>query len=416
MTKTSHFRASFLIFIAALAARPLFYVLAKHFHLENWDLKILHINGWLEIAENLAAGEGYSTQKLLTYFGLPSAVPTAARGPVPVFVLAFLLTVFRTSFYHALLIFSWTLSAFSAVLLYKLAREIFSSGKAALTAGFIYAFYFPEMNISVAYAAASESLFTLLLLIYFLLIVKEMKNPDAKNAVRAGIVLGLAFLCRPAVLFFPFFYAGLMIRKFRSQALKNIFLFTAVFVLCLAPWVVRNYMIFGKPVLTTTLEGYNLLRHNGKIKESNYKLQTHEDFMPLAEETLKKSGTNFGAVNEVQADFFFKKEALGIIRAYPFRYLKLCVYRLGWLWYKIQAEKMLYLVPNLLIYLFMFPGLFLALRRGGIPGFFAVHFFYFIFLHALVNAQFRFIAPLMPYGILFAVYAAGRFVFRKAEI
>ena len=109
----------------------------------------------------------------------------------------------------------------------------------------------------------------------------------------------------------------------------------------------------------------------------------------------------------------FKRKAKEIIRQYPWRYLKLTAIRSVWLWYTIGAEKPPYLFWNLFIYLFMFPGLVLVLLRKHLLSLFAIHIFYFILIHIGINAQFRFICPMMPYGIMIAFYALLEFVRRR---
>ncbi len=195
--------------------------------------------------------------------------------------------------------------------------------------------------------------------------------------------------------------------KNRMRALPALAFFGGTFLICLTPWGIRNQIVFGKPVLTTTLGGYNLLRHNFGIENNNYRLRDKKDFDPVARKAITEAGYDLKNMNEVQMDEVFTRAALRIIRRYPWRYLKFCVIRAGWLWYKVHGEKPPYLLQNGIVYLFMFPGLILALMRRHFLSVFVLHIFYFVLFHAAINAQFRFICPMMPYGIMIAVYAAA---------
>lgn len=452
----TRFKTAFGIFSLAFLLRTLFFLTARPYYVDAWSLEEIGINGWLDIAQNFASGKGFSHSSLLTYFPMGGGLePTAARSPVPVLFLSAVLFIFGNHFYYALFIQSWLLSAASAALLYRVAEKTLRSRKMALAVSLFYCFYLPEMYLSTTYAAGSESLFTFLLMTYFYLMIKQVETRNLKLAIAAGGVLGLAFLSKPVVLFFPVLYAGWAVWKYRKKAAASIAVFMAAFILCVSPWVVRNTIVMGKPVLTTTLGGYNLLRHNWLISRGEYRLCTAEDFLPMVNQTIEESHADMKALSEVQLNELFTGKAREIILRYPWRYLKFTAIRAVWLWYKIGAEKPLYLFWNLLIYIFMFPGMLIIISRKmgfilkplfvilseakdqfltgsrvnsasgihflkagpssslrlsqydraeGILFVFAVHILYFVVMHIGINAQFRFISPMMPYGIMIAFY------------
>src|SRR5262245_3119921 len=74
------------VFALAVAARVLYFLVLSPISPE-WSPEVLPRNGYLAIATNLVAGHGYSIGSLLTYFPAGGLVPTAARSPVPVFML-----------------------------------------------------------------------------------------------------------------------------------------------------------------------------------------------------------------------------------------------------------------------------------------------------------------------------------------
>ncbi len=402
-----------LIFLTAFFARAVFFLILRH---DNplWVLNI-GINGWLEIAQNLAAGDGYTTRHLLTYFEIDHLVPTAARSPLPVLVLSGLIRLLG-SHYSVIFIYSWTLSAAAAVLLSYLSKKIFSSQKMGLITALLYCFYIPEMYLSTGYAAAAESLFTLLLMSYFWVTIKNIESGKVKWAFCAGLLLGLAFLCRPAVIFIPALYVIWIWKKQRSKAIPHIALFLTALLLCVAPWAIRNQMVFHKPIVTSTLGGYNLLRHHHMLEEDRYSITTYKEFEVIARKAVAEKGYTVEELNEVELDQILSEKAVGIIKRHPLRYLKLCAVRCVWVWYKLTGEKPYSRIQNAILYLLMFPGMLLVVRHRHILSVFVWHILFFVIFHALINVQFRFICPMMPYGIMIAVYAGQRLLGKGSSL
>jgi 4-amino-4-deoxy-L-arabinose transferase-like glycosyltransferase len=97
-----------------------------------------------------------------------------------------------------------------------------------------------------------------------LLVLSRAANVDSiLRAVLAGLLLGLCMLCRPAfavwliavVVVWPFAIVGPRI-LLRSGAL------IMAAVVAVAPWAVRNQLVFSRPIVTTTHGGHTLLLAN----------------------------------------------------------------------------------------------------------------------------------------------------------
>ena len=394
---------STVIFLIAFTARIVFYLAYERYD-PTFMAHSIGINHWLAIAKNLAAGHGYTDRALLTYFPVSSLIATAARGPVPVLILSLLVTLFPGS-PLIFFVYAWTLSAFTAVLLYRLSQHILGSERQAITAAIFYCFYLPEMYISMAYASASEGLFTFLLLAYFYTTIQSIEKRSFPKALLAGVLAGAAALTRPIALLFPLFYVFQAVLRYRKRSVALSALFLVAFMICIAPWAIRNQVVFGKPVFSITLNGYNLLRHNYGLAQKDYRLHTAEDFEPYVKKIVSASGERWETLRETRLDEIFRDEALRIIRKYPRQYLKACLIRARWLWYKIGVERPVYIVQNIILYVFMFLGILLAVFRRHPLRAFVPYFLYFFLAYSLVNAQFRFICPMMPCGSMFAVYA-----------
>ncbi len=182
------------------------------------------------------------------------------------------------------------------------------------------------------------------------------------------------------------------------------------FVAVQVPWVVRNYRAFGEPLVTTTLGGFNIYRHNGMIEEGKYHTgYSHPEMQRKIRKLTDATGRPVTSFSETELDQLLKAEGTRIIRTYPWRYLKLSTMRLVWIWYNENSGRGLYAVMNFLVYLLAFAGLFYALRsREPVYFLLLAHIAYFVAVHAAINVQYRFICPIMPYMILLAglpVYA-----------
>jgi len=116
----------------------------------------------------------------------------------------------------------------------------------------------------------TETLFTALATWMLALITSP---PTGRRGLAAGILFGLAALCRPSV----WAFAGLtillaMVARFRKRTDRNwsshrlaIIATLAGVSLTVGPWLARNLAVSGTPVLTTTHGGYTLLLGNNPV-------------------------------------------------------------------------------------------------------------------------------------------------------
>ena len=95
-------------------------------------------------------------------------------------------------------------------------------------------------------------------------------KPSVGGAIRAGIVFGLACLCRPT--FIPWLglsAAAMILLRFDSWKLsplrpsaKSSVALVVTAAIVISPWVLRNYLVLGVPKATTTHGGYTVLLGN----------------------------------------------------------------------------------------------------------------------------------------------------------
>jgi hypothetical protein len=375
-----------------------------------WDRDEIPRNGYLQIARHLIDGEGYSTRNLLTYYSADRLVPTAARSPVPVFVFAGALWLFGSGWYYPLLVFAWCLSGVVAVAAYWIAARASGREWLGVWTGVVFACYLPEMFITTTYAIASEPLFAAFLSLYVVLLIRAVDRPSVAVAAAAGAMLALATLSRPTVLWLPVVSLGWILFHLRQRGIAMSIAFALAFAAPQVPWVVRNYRVFDDVIVTTTLGGFVLYRHNGMIEEGAYHPgYPHDEFEPKVRRLINATGRPLESYTESELSALLSAEGQRIIRRYPGRYLKLSALRAVWIWYNENSGRGLYAVQNFLIYLLALGGLAYALRsREPVYFLLLAHIAYFVAVHSALNVQYRFISPIMPYMILLAglpVYA-----------
>lgn len=140
---------------------------------------------------------------------------------------------------------------------YELVRRVFSE-RAGRLAGVLVALA-PSLILYTA-VLASENMATPFGLISILLVYQAFAKNQWRYLLPAGVFIGLAALARPGFLYYPavvFFYA-----IFSRSSLTRTVKFTAVFslflLLAIAPWTIRNYLVFGELIPIATNGGFNL--------------------------------------------------------------------------------------------------------------------------------------------------------------
>lgn len=203
------------------------------------------------LARHVATGKGYS------YDGV---TPTAFRAPgLPLFV-AVLYSVFGIYYPAAYISFAlW--GAAGAIGAYLFADEVLGV-RPARWVGVFAALYPPDIyNCSYFF---SELLFAPLLAFGLWLLARSVRTSSLSAAAGAGLFLGYATLTRSfGVLFLPIF--ALYLAVIQPRGWRAAVAFGIAFIAVLAPWSIRNYLAFGRPVLIATNGGSTFYGANNDI-------------------------------------------------------------------------------------------------------------------------------------------------------
>lgn len=193
-------------------------------------------------AFTLEPDKPFQTHAGAPQIGKPGLFPESFRTPgYPVFV-AFFYGITRSIFVVSAI--QMLLSAFSVVLLYKIAQRFLSERASRIAAGL-----FAVEPSSVFYAGIilSDTLFVFLLLAVIWIFFNHKDNPAYWKMFTAGVVLGFATLVRPVAQFLPLFFALLLFFQFRifsTYLWKYAGYFFMGFLLIVFPWMARNYYHF----------------------------------------------------------------------------------------------------------------------------------------------------------------------------
>lgn len=207
-----------------------------------------------QLARSVATGKGYAW---------PDGTPTAFRAPGLSLFLAGVYTAFGLSYPMAYLAMA-CLGSVGTVSAYLLARELTAERPARWAA--VFTAVYPPNVYDCSYFF-SEALFAPLLGLGLWLLARHVRTGGWWEAAGAGLILGYATLTRSfGILFLPLFAAFLWKsgRGWRSAAL-----FAFGFVLVIAPWTVRNYLVFHRVVLVATNGGSTFYGANNDIVTSN---------------------------------------------------------------------------------------------------------------------------------------------------
>jgi len=232
-----------------------------------------------QLARHLVQGEGYV---------LSLGHPSSWRAPGFPFFLAAVYVVAGINPLAAYLSFC-LLGAGSCVLSYLLARELFSETWARAT-GVLAAVYIP--NVYQASAFWCENVFVPLLALGVWLIVRYLKSERIWLLVVSGVVLGFSALTRGnALLFLPIMMAILAASQWASRKWRPAapVVFTAAFLVTIAPWAVRNWRIHhGRLVVISTVGGSTFYGGNNSrvLNEPRYLGYWTLDQLPGRERTV----------------------------------------------------------------------------------------------------------------------------------
>lgn len=214
-------------------------------------------DAYLTIARELSQGNGFRSAA--------EAPLTAYRPPLYPLALAGSMKLLPES--SSVATVNLLCSLLTVVLVWKLARE--QSTKFAAVVGTVIVGLDPLLLSNVALPMTETMFTTLLVALVFFAVRPELSGRDR---LAVGLLFGLAALCRPTVWAFGVLagFVWLLIQvKHRQHRFSFIVRKAMPTVLAsfamLAPWVIRNAIVFQEFIPMTTHGGYTLLLGNNPV-------------------------------------------------------------------------------------------------------------------------------------------------------
>jgi 4-amino-4-deoxy-L-arabinose transferase-like glycosyltransferase len=360
--------------------------------------------GWEmgRIGAAIASGQGFSNP-----FGVPTG-PTAWESPLYPYLIGGVFRIFGTyspASAFVLLSLNSVFSVLTCVPIFLTARWIFSE-KVAVGAAWTWTLL-PHVMFWCTRWVWETSLSALLMATIFWLTLALEERDGLRPWMELGLLWGITALSSTVLLaFLP--ASGLWAWYHRAQRGKPSFagvvLASVLFFACIAPWLMRNYQIFGRLVFIRDNFGAELRLGNGNGADGTWMKYLHptQDLYALRQ---------YSAMGELAYIAMRKQQALDYIRADHARFATLCLKRfiyywagpprLAQVWWLAQVKNSLFLASSVL----MFWGLGRALRQRR-PG--AWLLFWLILLQPAIyyvvfpNQRYR--HPIEPAMTILGVY------------
>lgn len=317
-------RSLTLVAAAALGSRVLFAVLlGAAGKPELWEYDI--------IAANIVAGNGHVYER-------SGFVYAAYSPPLWSYVLAGLLRLFGSA-RAAIQAIQGLCCLGAALICGSLARRITGDERAGLLTGILVA-----LQPSLVYYSVMKSdplpLNALLLSLIAVSAATLTARPSDRRAIAFGLLVGLGVLSRGTPIVAVPVVAIALLARWDRAALRPIAAVTLAFVLCTAPWLVRNALIMGSPIITSTT-GENFWRGNhegagGGVKDLNggaiTRLVPTNAALPDSIRTVLAKGT------EADRHRIFMSEAWRFIRTEPLAAMGLFATKMRIFWWRIDSD------------------------------------------------------------------------------
>jgi hypothetical protein len=301
---------------------------------------------WWPIVTNLVAGLGYSDcPRDFFPFCTAANQVTASREPLPILVFWGVARLSNGSLY-AVSFLELLLHVLVGIGIYRAGRLV-GNVRTGIIATLLWVLYFPAYEWIPQ--ASGELPATLAMTWAAALFLRARATESSRDSAVAAILVGAGTLCRMAVLpagaalALTVQWPGLR-RRINSDVsrrrARSLAIVAALVVAVLLPWIIRNQIALGRPILGTTLSGYNLYRYNHILATDDYLRfvdwkEAANEFRRLVERRTDLTGTE----NEAQMEAVYRTEALAVIREHPGRYLALSAYRFLMLWFDWTVNR-----------------------------------------------------------------------------
>ncbi len=299
----------------------------------------------------------------------------------------------------------------TVVVLYFICRRIFEE-RIARVAGAIAAVY--PFSIYAAASIGEETFFTLFLACFVLVSVQAIESGRWWLHCAAGVLLALTTLVRSATQFYPAFWLLTLCALCgpNRRTMARFAAFMTCFVLLIAPWTVRNYVVLGEFIPVAVKAGVPAL---GGAGEEFFTIPGREERLQDYFRQIEARGIetpDSGATNR-EWERFYQRAAIERYKIRfetdPWSFPGFLLEKFARLWYATEsgANHLPILLINAFVYPFCLVGIWLCVRRREMKALILLMpVVYLVMLHWVTFAMFRYMVPVMPFLLAFAAVAA----------
>jgi len=335
--------------------------------------------------------------------------PTAMVGPVYPYLIAgvfLLFGVYSIAAAWTLLTLNSVFSALTCLTIAAIGRQAFGrragDWAAWVWAAFPFAIYWPVKWVW------DTSLSTLLFSAAFLATLRIDATSRPLRWAGVGLLWGIVGLTNTTFLsIFPFAVAWFCLRLHQGVRawIVPAGIVTASCLLALAPWVIRNHMVFGHWLLRSNL-GLELAQGNLEGAEEPRAWRSHPAFNDAEMEQYRREG-ELAYMAEKQ------QEVYRFITTHPQAFARLTLKKAAYFWTGTSEIRRVFRFPELLYSLpslLAMVGVFLAIRDGNSTGvLFAATLIVFPLVYYVTHPDPRFRHLIEPEIVVLATYTITRF-------
>jgi 4-amino-4-deoxy-L-arabinose transferase-like glycosyltransferase len=389
------------------------------------------------LARSIASGHGYrwyaenDLDRIQSYVRIqlpedydPRGVLTSHRAPAYPALLSLVYAAFSLGprrIFAARVVQAFV-GAFLAPLTWVLGRQVGLGRRAARGAALAIAAY--PFLVAYPLALVSENLFMPLLTLALVLTLRARARANAASSLLAGLVFGLASLTRSVVSGFVIVSAGWIWwgAENKRAGLVSSGAMVLSWMLVIAPWVARNWLVYGQPTWIETSLGYNLYLGYHPQSTGTFQYGISLDLLPVVDDA-ERSTLGMSA---------FRR----FVSLYPSRVPYLMVRKAGYLW-GLDTRLLVYYYSNNLVGLWPGWALGLVLLAACMPWVFVslaagmgsawgpmrprkalvvLLVLYYTAIHMLIMAESRFHMPLLPVLAVLAALALDGHGWRRSAV
>lgn len=305
-------------------------------------------------------------------------------------------------------VFQALLSSATALLFFFIGRRLFNE-QIGLAVALVAALYPYSLIHDVR--IIDTALFEFLLALVVLSMLRLRERPSLTNSVLTGLVVGLTIHCRSSFilfipcLFVPYFFAYRFgVGRVLSLAIPIVLTIAIV----LSPWLVRNYLIHDR-LLLSTYGGWNFFLGNSEVTLQAVRERGEVD--GVMADHLRHSSITLAHLTEPEIDRWFYRRGFEFIKNNPATFLELLWVKAVNLWNVRLTpaspspwREFIYTFSYGTILVLSIPGLIWSFRNWRRFAILYLLFVFFTVAYVPFLTFTRYRKPLDPYLAMFALY------------